>query len=270
MTESGQGEGDSAIADSEASSATAPSSEPSAAWVAESNPYHPELQSGGVTPPDGERMHSDTIPPASATPPSGTPLPPPYPDSAYPGSPYPGSYTRPPSGWATTPASSLAAATSAQDSSEQPIYQIIQAVSETDPENIQQVAASALALSTSYYQNVLSQARRSFIAAIISATVGLLFFIAAVSIFLVRNDVRAGTVSVVAGAIVEVISGLNFWLYGRTAAQLNLFHIRLERTQKYLLANSISTKLTGEALDSALTGLISSMAAQGAGHAEAG
>ena len=143
-------------------------------------------------------------------------------------------------------------------------YQIIQAVSDTDPENIQQVAASQLALSTSYYENVLAQARRSFLAAIISATVGLLFFIAAVSIFLARNDIRAGTVSGISGAIVEVISGLNFWLYGRTASQLNSFHIRLERTQKYLLANSISTKLTGTARDSALINLINSMATEGA------
>ena len=141
--------------------------------------------------------------------------------------------------------------------------QIIHAVSNTDPENVQQVAASQLALSTSYYENVLTQARRSFIAAIISATVGLIFFIAAVSIFLIHNDLRAGTVSAISGGIVEVISGLNFWLYGRTASQLNSFHIRLDQTQKFLLANSISTKLTGEAHDAALTDLIKSMAAPG-------
>src|SRR5580700_5849452 len=115
------------------------------------------------------------------------------------------------------------------------------------------------ALSTSYYENVLTQARRSAIAAIISATVGLIFFIAAVSIFLIHNDLRAGTVSAISGGIVEVISGLNFWLYGRTASQLNSFHIRLDQTQKFLLANSISTKLTGEAHDAALTDLIKSM-----------
>jgi len=58
------------------------------------------------------------------------------------------------------------------------------------------------------------------------------FFIGAVSIFLVQDDLRAGAVSAVSGAIVEFISGLNFWLYGRTASQMNLFHIRLEQTQK--------------------------------------
>jgi hypothetical protein len=138
-------------------------------------------------------------------------------------------------------------------------------VSSANPDNIQQVAASQLALSTSYYESVLAQARRSFIAAIISAALGLLFFIAAVSIFLVRNDLRAGTVSVISGGIVEVISGLNFWLYGRTAEQLNSFHIRLERTQRYILANSVATQLTGENRDSAVMELIKKIAADSSG-----
>ena len=132
----------------------------------------------------------------------------------------------------------------------------LEEVSKADPENIQQVGAAQLSLSTSYYQNVLDQARRSFMAAIISAAVGLAFFIAAVSILLIRNDVRAGTVSAISGAVVELISGLNFWLYGRTAYQMNFFHIRLEQTQKYLLANSLATKLSGDNRDAALMDLI--------------
>jgi hypothetical protein len=145
----------------------------------------------------------------------------------------------------------------------QNIYlEAIKDVSDADPENIQQVAAAQLSLSTSYYENVLQQAQRSFIAAIASAAIGLAFFIASVSIFLIRNDVRAGTVSAISGAIVEVIAGLNFWLYGRTAFQLNSFHIRLEQTQKYLLANSIATKLGGQARETALIDLIKAVASQ--------
>ena len=133
-------------------------------------------------------------------------------------------------------------------------------VSNADPKNIQEVGAAQLALSTSYYASVLAQARRSFIAAIVSAAIGLVFFVAAVSILLIRNDIRAGTISTISGAIVEVISGLNFWLYGRTAAQLNAFHIRLDQTQRYLLANSIATKLTESNRDAALAELIKQVA----------
>lgn len=139
---------------------------------------------------------------------------------------------------------------------------LIKQLSDADPKNIQAVSAQLLAISTRYYENVLKQAQRSFIAAIASATLGLLFFIAAVSIFLVRNDVRAGTVSAIGGAIVEVISGLNFWLYGRTSFQLNSFHIRLEQTQKYLMANSIATQLGEKTREAALSNLIKVMASQ--------
>lgn len=133
-------------------------------------------------------------------------------------------------------------------------------VQRADPEDIQQVAASQLALSNSYYENVLAQARRSFGAAIVSAGVGLAFFIAAVLVLILNHDVSAGTVSAVSGGIVEVIAGLNFWLYGRTAVQLNSFHVRLEQTQKYLIANSIATKLDGTARETALLNLIGQIA----------
>lgn len=139
---------------------------------------------------------------------------------------------------------------------------LIKQLSDTDPKNIQQVSAHLLAISTSYYENVLKQAQRSFIAAITSATAGLLLFIAAVSILLVRNDVRAGTASAIGGAIVEVISGLSFWLYGRTSFQLNSFHIRLEQTQKYLMANSIATQLDVKPREAALGNLIKVMTSQ--------
>lgn len=122
------------------------------------------------------------------------------------------------------------------------------------------MAASQLALSNSYYENVLAQARRSFIAAIISAAIGLAFFVTAVLILVLHNDVRAGTVSAISGGVVEVISGLNFWLYGRTAIQLNAFHVRLDQTQKFLIANSIATKLDGAALETALISLINQVA----------
>jgi hypothetical protein len=138
----------------------------------------------------------------------------------------------------------------------------IDEVKKADPESIQQVAASQLALSNSYYANVLMQAQRSFIAAIASAAIGLAFFVTAVLILVLRNDIRAGTVSAISGGIVEVISGLNFWLYGRTAIQLNSFHIRLDQIQKYLIANSIATKLDGGAQETALVNLISQIAGQ--------
>ena len=53
---------------------------------------------------------------------------------------------------------------------------VIESVATADVSNIQQIAALELALSKAYYERVLSQARSSFISALISAGVGLLFF----------------------------------------------------------------------------------------------
>jgi TRADD-N domain-containing protein len=135
-------------------------------------------------------------------------------------------------------------------------------VAKADPGNIQEVAASQLALSTSYYESVLAQARRSFVAAIVSAAVGLGFFLAAVAIVLVRESLNAATLSAISGGIVETIAGLNFWLYGKTATQLDAFHVRLEQTQRYLLANSLSTSLDGEHRNKVLSDLVATVASQ--------
>jgi len=120
---------------------------------------------------------------------------------------------------------------------------VIRNVAEADPTNIQQVAASQLALNNSYYANVLAQARRSFTAAIVAAAVGLAFFLTAIGIALEARNLSASIISAEGGAIVETISGLNFWLYSRTSEQLDSFHLRLERMQRYLVANSVAISL---------------------------
>jgi hypothetical protein len=136
------------------------------------------------------------------------------------------------------------------------ITSAIKSVSKADPKNIQEVAAASFDLSDSYYANVLSQAKRSFNAAVVAGIVGSLFFLAAIIFALASKQLSASLISSVGGAIVEVVSGLNFWLYSRTAVQLNSFHIRLERMQRYLVANSVAASLEGEHRESTLEKLV--------------
>jgi hypothetical protein len=117
-------------------------------------------------------------------------------------------------------------------------------VARADPGNIQEVAASQLLLTNNYYRSVLRQARQSFIAAVIAAGAGLAFFAAAVIVSLSTNALDAAIISALGGIIVELISGLNFWLYSHAASQLDAFHLRLERTQHFLLANSVCESLS--------------------------
>lgn len=142
------------------------------------------------------------------------------------------------------------------------VSSVLDDVARADPGNIQAVGAAQLALSNSYYESVLVQARRSFGVALVSAIVGLAFFVGAIALTIIQGNSNGAFVSVLAGGIVEVISGLNFWLYGRTASQLDAFHIRLDRTQRYLLANSVSTGVPAESRSAIVAKLVESMVAE--------
>ncbi len=129
-------------------------------------------------------------------------------------------------------------------------------VAQADPSNIQQVAASQLELINNYYSTILNQAVQSFRWAIIAAGVGLAFFVAAVTFLLTTQQTNLSAVSIISGALVEVISGVNFYLYRQALAQLELFHVRLERTQLFLLANSVCENLKGDNQQTARAELI--------------
>ncbi len=128
------------------------------------------------------------------------------------------------------------------------------------PGDIQKIAASQITLLTSYYDAVLRQATMSFRWALGAAIVGLLFFITAIVFLLTTSIQEVATVSVIGGALVEVISGINFVLYGKTTTQLAYFHQRLDQTQRFLLANSICELLEGEAKQKARSELIAVIA----------
>ena len=54
----------------------------------------------------------------------------------------------------------------------------------------------------------------------------------------------------ISGCVVELISGLFFWLYKRTIDQLNLYHERLGSTEKYLTAVQLVEKMSEQEKDS--------------------
>ena len=108
-----------------------------------------------------------------------------------------------------------------------------------DPFNLQEVASVSWTVSDKYYSDVLQQAHSSFVAALWSSGAGFFLFLLAAALAVVRNDLHATLVSAMGGAVVEVVSGLQFWLYGRAALQFSAFHAKLERMQRYMFANTI-------------------------------
>jgi hypothetical protein len=116
---------------------------------------------------------------------------------------------------------------------------LIKRVESADPANVQQMAASQLEILTAYYQVALAQSRRSFWWALGISGLGSLFFFAAVAYSLKTEVTLSAVVPLLAGAIVQVVAGIVFWLYGKTTSQLSDFSKSLEMLQRYVLANSI-------------------------------
>jgi hypothetical protein len=135
-----------------------------------------------------------------------------------------------------------------------------QQLAKARPGNILEVASTQTELLTSYYRTVLAQARESFRLALIAAGIGLLFFLGAVGTIVVAKLQPVATVSIISGALIEVIAGINFYLYGRTTTQLAMFHRRLDQTQRFLLANSVCEGIEGEEGQKARASLVQTIA----------
>jgi len=125
-----------------------------------------------------------------------------------------------------------------------PVAQVLGRLSLASPSNIQDIAASQTALLVNFYNLGLEQARKSFNWALIAAVVGLLFFIFALFLIKTRDLGNASIISLISGSLIEVISGINFYLYGKSTIQLAGFQSYLDRTQSILLANSICESLS--------------------------
>jgi hypothetical protein len=133
-------------------------------------------------------------------------------------------------------------------------------LAQAKPDDILTIAGTQTDILTGYYTAVLAQANQSFRWALVVALVGLAFFLGAVAFLLTRQDQSAATVSVIGGALVEVISGVMFYLYGKTTAQLADYQQRLAQTQRFLLANAICESLEGEEKQKARSSLVHTIA----------
>ena len=65
------------------------------------------------------------------------------------------------------------------------------------------------------------------------------------------------TISLIAGALIEVSSGVGFYLYSKSMSQMADYFDILDETQRYLLANSICERIANsESKDKARSDLI--------------
>ncbi|MBK8451854.1 MAG: hypothetical protein WAQ53_14955 [Thiofilum sp.] len=137
--------------------------------------------------------------------------------------------------------------------------QALERLSAAEKDDVTSIAASQIELLSRFYDLSLIQAQRSFRWALVASMAGLLFFLAAIG-FMLWNIERVSTITLVSGGLIEFIAGINFYLYGKTLAQLTLFQSRLEVTQRFLLANSLTETLGQDYRDKTRALLIGQMA----------
>ncbi len=117
---------------------------------------------------------------------------------------------------------------------------------QADPKNVQEIAASQIALLSNYHREVLDQAKKSFLWALLATGIGLIFFLSAIGFVIYRQATQVAIISAIGGVLIEFIAGINFYLYGKTASQMAEFQFRLDVTQRFLLANSMCESLAEE------------------------
>jgi hypothetical protein len=102
-----------------------------------------------------------------------------------------------------------------------------------------------------YYKDVLEHSNRSFSVARLSAIGGFTIFVltliysVGVDRFGTDNDAVSAVskIGIISGLIVQVFSGVTFYLYQKASDQFAAFHICLERTHRYLVAYKIAEKI---------------------------
>lgn len=138
-----------------------------------------------------------------------------------------------------------------------PLEKSLEFLAKADPQDVQAIAVSQISLLHSYYKTVLGQAQNSFIFATVAATVGILIFVYS---FAGQSKDNASLKGVISGAIVEVISGIGFYLYSKSSDQMAKFHEQLTITQRFLLANSVCESLESESKQKTRSDLVKAIA----------
>lgn len=99
-----------------------------------------------------------------------------------------------------------------------------------------------------YYVISKRQANRVFTSTLVICILGFIVFILGIVLSAITKQELA-LYTTISGGIVELISGLFFWLYKGTTNQLNLYHERLGYTEKYLTAMQLAEKMSPERKD---------------------
>ena len=119
-------------------------------------------------------------------------------------------------------------------------------LSEDTTDRVQIMASTQLKILDSYHREVLRQVKSSFRWALIISGAGFILFLISTILVLEQEQKDKALIPLISGAMIEIIAGGNFYLYGQKTKQLSSIDRQRDRTQCFLLASIICESLEGE------------------------
>lgn len=132
----------------------------------------------------------------------------------------------------------------------------IEQIKNTD--NVIELMVKNVAELREYYVISKQQANKAFSSALLVCFLGFIVFISGIFISYISNQ-NVIIYTTISGGIVEIVSGLFFWLYKNSIYQLNIYHERLGTTEKYLTAMQLIEKMSPDKKDNTYRYLIEVM-----------
>lgn len=102
---------------------------------------------------------------------------------------------------------------------------------------------------TEYFSISKGQAKFSFVFSIISCSIGIILLILSVIVALIQKQVIPTVITLISGAITEVIAGTVLWVHNKSALQLNHYYDALHENEKFLSAINLIDNLNDSKKD---------------------
>jgi hypothetical protein len=132
----------------------------------------------------------------------------------------------------------------------------IRTLSSAKPDDFQKISGATINLISQYYDTYHGQARRSFNWALAGAITGFVFYVCAIIIFILTDENTGAWISAISGSFLQIVSGIVFYLYRNSSAHMATSHAMLDRTQRYILANSICERMAEKLRDETRQALV--------------
>lgn len=97
-----------------------------------------------------------------------------------------------------------------------------------------------------YFRISKSQAKVSFWLSVFACVFGLLVFLYGIYSAVVLKAMEVTVISVISGAIAELIAATVFWVHNKSALQLNHYYAALHENEKFLSAVNMTDKLSDD------------------------